>query len=66
MLAVSQNLPSGAKLILQVHDSMIIECDEKEADTVTDILKTSMENVAPELSVRLAVDVATGHDWGEL
>ena len=66
MIAVDAKLPEGAKLILQVHDSMIIECEEEQADTVAKILKESMESVAPELPVKLAVDVTTGHDWGEL
>jgi DNA polymerase-1 len=66
MLAVDKQLPSGAKLILQVHDSMIIECEKGIADEVTKTLKSCMENVAPELPVKLAVDVTTGQDWGEL
>ncbi|MBQ9684182.1 DNA polymerase I [Candidatus Saccharibacteria bacterium] len=66
MLAVDKQLPSGAKLILQVHDSMIIECEKRIADEVTKMLKSCMENVAPELPVKLAVDVTTGQDWGEL
>ena len=66
MLAVSQKLPEGAKLILQVHDSMIIECNESQTEEVKAILKETMESVAPELPVKLAVDATTGHDWGEL
>ena len=66
MIAVDAKLPNGAKLILQVHDSLIIECDEGLADQVADLLKSTMESVAPELPVRLAVDVTRGHDWGEL
>ena len=66
MLAVDKALPTGAQIILQIHDSLIIECDEKIQDQVAEILKNQMENVAPELPVKLAVDVTTGHDWGEL
>ena len=66
MLAVDKALPDGAQIILQIHDSLIIECDEKLKDQVTEILKTQMESVAPELPVKLAVDATTGHDWGEL
>jgi DNA polymerase-1 len=66
MIAVDAKLPNGAKLILQVHDSLIIECDENLADQVADLLKSTMESVAPELPVKLAVDVTRGHDWGEL
>lgn len=66
MLAVDKALPDGAQIILQIHDSLIIECDEALKDQVAEILKTQMEGVAPELPVKLAVDVTTGHDWGEL
>ena len=45
---------------------MIIECTEAQAEDVKTILKETMESVAPELPVKLAVDVTIGHDWGEL
>ena len=66
MIAVDKALPDDAKLILQIHDSLIIECPEEKADAVAKILQEKMEQVAPELPVKLAVDVKTGHDWGEL
>ena len=66
MLAVDKALPEGARLILQVHDSLIIECDKEQADVVAKMLQAKMEQVAPELSVKLAVDVKIGEDWGDL
>ena len=66
MLAVSKTLPEGAKLILQVHDSLIVECDKAQADDVAKLLQEKMEQVAPELPVKLAVDVKIGEDWGDL
>jgi len=66
MLAVDKALPDGAKLILQVHDSLIIECDKAQADDVAKLLQEKMEQVAPELPVKLAVDVKIGEDWGDL
>ena len=66
MLAVSKALPEGAKLILQVHDSLIVECDRAQADDVAKLLQGKMEQVAPELPVKLAVDVKIGEDWGDL
>jgi DNA polymerase-1 len=66
MLAVDESLPDGAKLILQIHDSLIIECDKRQKDQVAKILQEKMETVAPELPVKLAVDVKIGKDWGEL
>ena len=52
------------KLILQVHDELIVECPEKEADTVAKLLAEEMENVI-HLSVPLSVEVKTGHTWHE-
>ena len=66
MASVDQALPKGAELIMQVHDSLIVECDESISKEVSKILKTKMEAVAPELKIKLAVDVTIGHNWGEL
>ena len=66
MINVDQALPEGAELVMQVHDSLIVECDESMAEEVAKILQTKMESVAPELQIKLAVEVTTGHNWGEL
>lgn len=66
MIEVDKKLPKGAELIMQVHDSLIVECDEALQDEVKKILKETMEGVAPELKIKLAVDVTVGHNWGEL
>ena len=66
MLKVDAKLPKGADLIMQVHDSLIVECYEALKSQVASILKEEMESVAPELKIKLAVDVTTGKNWGEL
>ncbi|MBR3236428.1 hypothetical protein IKF92_01985 [Candidatus Saccharibacteria bacterium] len=66
MIQVDAALPQGTSLVMQVHDSLIVECDEKDAKKVADILRNKMEAIAPELKIKLAVDVTTGHNWGEL
>ncbi len=66
MIAVDKSLPDGADLIMQVHDSLIVECDEKLAEKVVEILKEKMESVAPELPVKFVVEITTGKNWGEL
>ena len=66
MIEVDKVLPEGAELIMQVHDSLIIECDENQASEVSEILKEKMEAVAPELKIKLAVDISIGKNWGEL
>ena len=69
MVAVDQRLATettSARQLLQIHDSILVECDESEAEKVANILKTTMEAIYPSLSVKLAVDTAIGHNWGEL
>ena len=53
-----------AKLILQVHDELIVEAPEEKAKAAAEILKTEMENVA-NLSVPLVADVGIGKTWYE-
>ena len=66
MIAVDRRLPEGAELVMQVHDSLIVECDEELALEVVRILRQAMEAVAPELKIKLAVEVTVGNNWGEL
>lgn len=51
-----------AKLVLQVHDELIIEAPEEEADKVAIILKREMEN-AVDMRVKMQADVGRGHTW---
>lgn len=51
-----------AKLVLQVHDELIVESPEEEADAAAKILKEEMEN-AYALSVPLKVDMNKGKTW---
>ena len=53
-----------ARLILQVHDELIVECPEAEAKTVQALLTEEMEN-AVHLSVPLTADAHIGHSWAE-
>jgi DNA polymerase-1 len=52
-------------MLLQIHDSVLVECPAEVAETVGELIKDAMENVY-ELPVRLDVDVSTGQNWGEL
>ena len=53
-----------AKLILQVHDELIVECDEKDSEKVCRLLEAEMENAA-DLAVRLTADAHSGKTWLE-
>ena len=65
MLGVSRKLNEeelDARLILQVHDELIVEASEKDAERAAEILREQMEG-AVELSVPLTVDLSTGKRW---
>ncbi len=69
MLDVDQALkenPTGAKLLLQVHDELIFECpdDEKSISDTIALIKDKMEH-AVKLAVPLRVSVEYGKNWGE-
>lgn len=53
-----------AKLILQVHDELIVEASEKDAERAAKILHEQMENAA-NLSVKLIAEVGKGKSWYE-
>ena len=53
-----------SKLILQVHDEIIIDTLENELDKVKHIIKEAMENVV-KLSVPLKIDINIGKNWFE-
>lgn len=51
--------------LLQIHDSIMLECPEEEAETTAKMLKSIMENIY-KLPVKLDVDTSIGKTWGEL
>ena len=54
-----------AKMIIQVHDELVVEAPENEVEEVEKIIKEAMEGVM-ELTVPLKVSVARGKNWGEI
>lgn len=57
---------AGASQIMQVHDSIMVECGEAEAERIASEMKQIMEQIYPELGVRLLVEAKIGHDWSQL
>ncbi len=53
-----------SKILLQVHDEIIVDCKNEELDLIKKIVKEEMENVY-KLSVPLKVELDTGTDWYE-
>lgn len=65
MVAIDEILPSGATQLLQIHDSILVECRADDAESLAKKMKHTMENIYT-LPVELKVDVETGSHWGEL
>ena len=68
MIGVDKKLEKqfpASNILLQIHDSLIVECDERDVHAVSNLVKESMEG-AVKLKVKLTVDVSTGQNWGEL
>ena len=61
--ALRENFPE-AKLLLQVHDELIVECPEAIADDVAALVSREMESVA-ELAVPLTAEAKVGKSWYE-
>jgi DNA polymerase-1 len=66
MIRVDKKLAGLGEQILQVHDSILVECPAENADKVADVLRDTLENIIPELGIRLKVDVNIGKNWGVL
>lgn len=63
MISVYEKLKgTKVKLILQIHDELIVECPDEEVENVKKILADCMEN-AVKLTVPLTVDVESGKSW---
>ena len=65
MINVRERLKKGnykAKLVLQVHDELVIDCPNDEKEAVAKILQEEMEN-AVSLRVPLTVEVGIGETW---
>lgn len=64
MLEIEKILtPEEGSQLLQIHDSILIETPKEKAEIVGEKLKNVMENIAPELKVKLKADVKIGNSW---
>lgn len=52
--------------LLQIHDSILVECPAEVAETIAKLMKDAMESIYPDLPVKLTVDTTIGQNWGEL
>jgi DNA polymerase-1 len=54
----------GARLVLQVHDELLVEAPDAEVSAVKELLREEMTGAYP-LDPPMAVDVGAGDDWNE-
>jgi len=66
MIELDKKLPKSARQLLQIHDSILVECSSQDKVEVENILKEVMTSIHPELGIRLEVDISSGSNWGEL
>lgn len=59
-------LDPHCQMLLQIHDSILVECPAALAEAAAKILKDTMENIYPELPVKLIAETTIGSNWGEL
>ena len=65
MIETEKNLSGlSSRMLLQVHDELVIEVVEDELERVKEIVRRAMEGAA-DLKVKLEVDVAVGKNWLE-
>ncbi len=64
LIKISHIVPESAKIIMQVHDEIVFECDEKVADEFAAQIKNLMENVA-HISVPLLAETTISTEWGK-
>lgn len=63
MIRLEDKLAGVAEPVLQVHDSILVECRPEDAEQVAELMRTEMEGICPELPIRLKVDVKIGENW---
>ena len=64
MLAFGEPPSPGARMVLTVHDELVFEVPESEAERASERIRSAMETVHP-LEVPLVVDVGKGKNWSD-
>jgi DNA polymerase-1 len=65
MIQINKKLDEDCKQLLQIHDSILVECPENKAKLVAKLLQNIMQNIY-KLPVKLTVDTSIGKTWGDL
>jgi DNA polymerase-1 len=65
MLKIEREIPLASQL-MQVHDSILAECMPVDAESVGAKMREIMENIYPNLGVKLEVEIKVGRTWAEI
>lgn len=57
---------SGAKIISQIHDELLIECPDNELAHITTLIKKCMEKIPRDYGIPIPAEISVGKNWGEL
>jgi DNA polymerase-1 len=66
MIKVDEKLGKKVTQLLQIHDSILLECSKETAEENAKQIKDIMENIYPDLGVKLKVDVSIGENWSQV
>ena len=56
-------LPSDCHQLMQIHDSILVECPTTKAKEVASLMKKTMEQIYPKLGIKLQVETAIAKHW---
>ena len=63
MVQLEKALPKDCRQLMQIHDSILVECPTAKAKKVASLMKKTMEEVYPDLGVKLQVETAISKHW---
>ena len=66
MIKVAEKLDGDCKMLLQIHDSILLEVPKAKSEAVGKMVRREMENAYTKLPIKLKTDVSSGNNWGEL
>lgn len=66
MIRLDERLDPDCQMIIQVHDSILVECPADKAEATGRLMRETMESIWPDLGVKLLVEVKSGPSWAEI
>jgi DNA polymerase-1 len=63
LIRLNAELPDGVRMLLTVHDSLLLEVPEAQVEETQQLVVEAMESTPADFSVPLKVEVKTGRTW---